>query len=232
LPLAAQPSAPPATRGYNKSVSHHTGARRFPAAPLAGGILLLLALALLACQSAPRTDTSPLDQAGMWFSGVEQLRQLEVTADEVNQIVLARQAGISDQNCVDLVLLARRRGQPFTDGQAITGLMRAGFQESSVMALARLNQLGLRAGEAQAMRLAGLSDEVVLAVARRRNAGQPVLSSFKVAELRNAGLTDKQILDAVNHGTTDAQANAIIAQRNRAAGGNRFVRQQGTLRRR
>jgi hypothetical protein len=176
-------------------------------------------------------DTSSLDQAGMWFNGVEQLRELSVTDDEVQQVLLARQAGITDENCVELVRLARRRNQPFADGAAIGGLMRAGMQEQSVMALARLNQLGLRAGEAQAMRLAGLSDEVILAVARRRTAGQPVLSSAKAAELRNAGLTDRQILDHVNRGTTDAQADAIIAQRNRAAGGTRFVRQQGSRRR-
>jgi hypothetical protein len=212
-------------------VNYHTSARRFRAEPLAGAILLLLVLALLACQTAPPVDTSPLDQAGM-FGSVEKLRQLEVTGDEVKQLVLARQAGITDEDCVDLVRLARRRGQPFNDGEAIAGLMRAGFQEPSVMALARLNQLGLRAGEAQAMKLAGLSDEVVLAMARRRNAGQPVLSSAKAAELRNAGLTNPQILSAVSRGTTDAQADAIIAQRNRAAGGHRFVRQRGAIRRR
>ena len=81
------------------------------------------------------------------------------------------------------------------------------------------------------MKLAGLSEDVVLAVARRRNAGQPVLSSAKAAELRNAGLTNPQILSAVSRGTTDAQADAIIAQRNRAAGGHGFVRQRGTRRR-
>jgi hypothetical protein len=35
----------------------------------------------------------------------------------------------------------------------------------------------------------------------------------------------------VNRGTTDAQADAIIAQRNRAAGGHRWVRQRGSRRR-
>lgn len=212
-------------------MNRHPSARRFRAEPLAGPILLALLWALAGCQTAPRVDTSPLDQAGMWFDGVEQLRELQVTNDEVQQLLLARQAGITDQTCVELVRLARRRNEPFTDGQAIAGLVRAGLQEQSVMALARLNQLGLLAGEAQAMRLAGLSDEVVLAVARRRNAGQPVLSSFKAAELRNAGLTDRQILDAVNRGTTDAQADALIAQRTRAAGGHRFVRQRSTRRR-
>jgi hypothetical protein len=213
-------------------VSHCITTRRIRAERLAGGILLLLVSALLACNSAPKVDTSPLDQTGTLFSGVEKLRQLDVSADEVKQLVLARQAGINDDDCVELVRLARRRGQPFNEGPGINGLMRVGFQGASVMALARLNQLGLYAGEAQAMKLAGLSEEIVLALARRRNAGQPALSGAKAAALRNAGLTNPQILNAVNRGTTDAQADAIIAQRNRAAGGTRFVRQQGVIRRR
>ena len=212
-------------------VSHHASSRLFRAESLPGAILLLLALALLACNSAPQVDTSALDQAGM-FTRVDQLREFDLVQEEVQQLVLARQAGITDEDCVELIRLARRRGQPFSDGEAINGLMRVGFQPASVMALARLDQLGLRAGEAQAMKLAGLSDEIVLALARRRNAGQPALSSAKAAELRNAGLNNAQILSAVTRGTTDAQADAIIAQRNRAAGGSRFVRQQGSRRRR
>jgi hypothetical protein len=212
-------------------VNQPADARRFRVERLASGMLLAWVLVWAGCQSASRTDTAALDEAGMWFNGVEQLRELSVTDDEVQQVLLARQAGITDQNCVELVRLARRRNQPFADGGAVAGLMRAGMQEQSVMALARLNQLGIRAGEAQAMRLTGLSDEVVLAVARRRNAGQPVLSSAKVAALRNAGFTDRQIIDLINRGTSDAQADAIIAQRVRAAGGSRFVRQRGSRRR-
>ncbi len=210
---------------------NRTIARRTQAQRPASGILLLLVLTLLACNSAPKVDTSALDQTGTLFSGIAELRKLDLSEDEVKQLVLVRQAGIADEDCVDLIQLARKRGQPFNDGEAISGLLRVGSRPSSVMALARLDQLGIRAGEAQAMKLAGLSDEIVLALARRRNAGQPALSSAKAAALRNAALTDKQILDAVNRGTTDAQADAIIAQRNRAAGGTRFVRQQGTRRR-
>ena len=210
------------------------GARRLRACLLADAALLLLLAALPGCKTAPKAavDPSPLEQAGMYFNSIEQLRGLKLTEGEVAQLALARQAGITDEDCVDLINLARRRDQPFSDGQAIAGLMRAGFSESSVMTLARLNQLGGGfAGEAQIMRLAGLSDQVVLALARRRNAGQPVLSSAKVAELRNVQLTNTQILEAVNRGTTDTQASAIIAQRNRAAGGHSFVRQRGTRRR-
>jgi hypothetical protein len=190
----------------------------------------LLVLAALGCRNPRQSDASPLDQATM-FSSVEPLRQFDMTQDEVQQLILARESGISDEDCVELVRLARRSGQPFNDGQAIAGLVRAGVDKTSVMTLARLNQLGLNSGEAQAMKLAGLSDDVILTMARRRNAGQRVLSGAKAAELRNVGVTNPQIVAYMNRGTTDTQADTIIAQRIRAAGGTRFVRQRGTRRR-
>jgi hypothetical protein len=190
-------------------------------------ILLGLLVALSGCQSSPKADPSPLEQAGMYFNDIAPLRELHLTQDEVSQLAQARQAGLTDDDCVALVRLSRRHEQPFTEGESIAGLLRTGFQESSVMTLVRLDQV-VFAGEAQIMKLAGLSDDVILALARRRNAGQPALSSAKAAELRNVQLTNAQILAAVNRGTTDAQADAIIKARTRGAKG--FVRQRGTRR--
>ena len=168
-----------------------------------------------------------LDHAGMFSTNVEQLRQIKVTDGEVQQLAQARQAGMSDESCLALIRIAHGRNQLFTGGQDIAGLLGAGLAEDSILKLARLNQLGLWSGEAEAMRLANLSDNVILAAATRRAAGQPVLSSAKIADLRNAGLTEKEIIDDIQNGTTDAQADDIIYRRNYLAGGHNFVRQQG-----
>ena len=188
--------------------------------------LLLAALALAGCSKFHRTDMKPLDQAGMYFTDVEQLRQLGVSDSEVPQLFLVRHAGVTDATCIELVRIAHARHQPFTDGQAVAGLVSAGVAEKSLLELAQLNQLGLWSGEAQVLRLSGLSDQVILAVARRRAAGQPVLSSMKVSALKNAGLNDTQILADINSGVTDEQADRIIAERNDAAGGHTFVSQR------
>jgi hypothetical protein len=190
---------------------------------------LLATLALFAgCKSAPKVDASPLEQAGMYFNDVAQLRPLHLTQAEIGQLAQARQAGLTDDDCVALMQLARRHERPFKEGEAIAGLMRAGFPEQSVMTLVRLDQLNI-AGEAQVMKLAGLSDNVILAMAQRRSYGQPSLSSAKVAELRNVQLSNAQILDAVDRGYTDEQADAIIAAHNRTGKG--FVSQRGLRRR-
>jgi hypothetical protein len=200
-------------------------ARPLRARLLAGAVLLV---ALSGCKSAPKADQSPLEQASMYFNNVAQLRELNLSQEEVAQLAQARQAGLSDDDCLALINLSRSHGRPFREGETIAALLRTGFQESSVMTLVHLDQVSL-AGEAQVMKLAGLSDDVVLALARRRNAGQPALSSAKAAALRNVELTNAQILDAVNRGYTDAQADAIIAAHNRAA--KTFIRQRGSRRR-
>ena len=201
---------------------------RWSAVPL---LLALITVAILSgCNKFRSTDMTPLDRAGVWFNNIEKLLELDVTDAEVEQLVSVRQTGVSDEACIELIRISRGRHGQFTDGQAVASLVGAGMQEASVIELARLNQLGLRAGEAQAMRLARLSDQMILAVARRRAAGQPSLSGPKLAALQNAGLTQKQLLAEINRGTTGAEADAIIIRRNSAAGGRGFVRPRGRRR--
>jgi hypothetical protein len=198
--------------------------------PLAA-VLALSIVALVGCQKfAPRTDMTPLDQASMATSNIDALRNIKVTDDEVQQLAVARQAGLSDDSCLELVRIFHSRNQPFTGGQDIAGLLGAGFAENSILTLARLKQLGLWSGEAEAMRLANLPDAVILVAAKRRAAGQSVLSGAKVAALHNDGLSDKEIIDAIDRGTTDAEADDIIYRRNYLAGGHSFVHQQGRRR--
>ncbi len=205
---------------------------RPPAADARGGFLAAslavgLGLAVLVvpgCKRLHRTDTRPLDQAGMWFESIEELRKLDVTDTEVAELAKARQAGISDTGCIELVRIARGRKQLFSSVDAIAGLRRVGVSEPTVLELARLDQLGLWAGEAQAMRLAGLSDQILLAVARRRAAGQPVPSGPALAKLKDAEMSEAEMLDLIGRGITDEQIQQWLDTRRRQAASAGFVR--------
>ena len=128
-------------------------------------------------------------------------------------------------SCETLIKLARSRHKPFTDGDGIADLLSAGSSEQTVVELARLNQLGLWAGEARILRLGGLSDKVILAVALRRSQNLPVISGEKLGELQNSGASEATILDFVEKGYSEQQISDYIAQRERAAGGHGFVYQ-------
>ncbi len=195
-------------------------ARRLPCT------LLLASLALLcSCKPAQKPNTEQADQRAMWLDSVPQLKGLNVSNAEIIELSKAHEAGLTDPSSAVLIQLARDHKTPFADGQAIADLLNAGSSEQTVLELARLNQLGIYAGEARAMRLAGLSDKIILAVAQRRSQGLPVLSGGKLGELKNTGVSDAAILQMVQKGDSDQTATQYIAARERAAGGHKFVYQ-------
>ena len=192
---------------------HGAALRRQPLASVA----LLLALCIAGCHSMQPLDTKPLDTAGMNYDAIEQLKTLNVTAPEVAQLATARQSGFSDTGCIAAVNIYRGRGQAFDAGGEIAGLLRAQVREETILELAKLNQLGLGAGELQAMRLAGLSDAILLEVARHRAARKPVLAGASLASLKNAGVRELALLELARRGVPDSQAAAIIAFRRHGA---------------
>src|SRR3984957_6290499 len=195
-------------------------ARRLPC-----GLLLAAIRLACACKPPKKPDTEQADQMAMWLASVPQLKTLNVSNAEIAELTKAHQAGLTDPSPVVLIQLARDHKAPFADGQSIAELLNAGSSEQTVLELARLNQLGIWAGEAEALRLAGLSDQIILAVAERRSKGLPVLSGEKLGELKNAGASDATILEMVEKGASEKTASDYIAARNRAAGGHSFVYQ-------
>jgi len=192
---------------------------------LALGSSLAVFLVLSACKPAQKPDTQEQDQTEMWLNTVPELKPLNVSNAEIGELQKAHDAGLTDPSAVALIKLGRERQKPFADGQSIADLLSAGSSEQTVLELAHMNQLGLWAGEARVLRLAGLSDKTILAVAKRRMQGLPVLSGVKLGDLKNAGLSDATILDFVQKGISEKDADAYIAQRQRAAGGHDFVLQ-------
>ena len=187
-------------------------------------LLAAAAFALTACHSAALTDTRPLDNAGLSYDAIQQLRALEITDAEVAQIAQAKQGGLSDDGCVEIEKLYRGRGQKFDAGGAVAGLLGAGMSEDNVLAIARLGQLGFGAGELQAMRLAGLSDPIILEVARHRAESKPVLSGASLAMMRNTAMRESTLLKLAQLSVPDSEAAAILSSRHHGASDAEILR--------
>jgi hypothetical protein len=106
-------------------------------------------------------------------------------------------------------------------------MIEAGVKQDTILELVRLNELTAFGGEAEAMHLAGLSDAVILDVARRKARGEVVLSGSRLAELRDAGFSNAQLVAALDQGLSDKQALEALTHHNYAVGGHSFVRQRG-----
>ena len=179
------------------------------------------------------TDYRVLDKGGMWSSAIEQLKTLNTSDLEVNEIVKLKNAGISDDTCVALVRTAHAEKHPFNSGDAAADLARAGYPESQILEIARLDQLDILGVEAVALKLIRLSDSTIQTVLQRHLHRMPVLSSREIARLKNTGLSEQEILQRINRGMTDAQADREAMEREiiRNHSGTGFVHMGGRRRR-
>ena len=181
------------------------------------------------CDKHPLTDFRPLDHAGMWSSSVEQLKTLDTADVEVAQLVKLKQAGITDDACVTLVSEAHQRRHQFASADSSINLIHAGYTEPVILEIAKVDQLDVISGDAVMLRLVGLSDSAVDLILHRRLKGQRTMSSAEIGRLKNTGLSEKQILERINQGMTDAQADkeAAFREATRNHANTGFVRTRG-----
>jgi len=194
--------------------------------------LLLLSILLAGCKSHPLTDYRPLDKAGMWTSGLEDLKKLDVSDSEVAQLVALKNAGVSDDMCIALVGAAHAHQHPFASAAAAKSLNGAGFKDDQILAIAKSDKLDTLSGDAVMLRLIGLSDSAVQTLLQRRINGLPTLSSAEIARLKNTQLSEREILARIQNGMTDEQADAEATARERAQAhsGVGFVHPRGRRR--
>ena len=195
-------------------------------------VLALLPVLCIGCNSHPLTDYRPLDKAGMWSGGMAELRKLNTTDAEISQVVILKNAGVSDDICVALVTAAHAHHHPFSSAESAKSLNGAGFTDEQILAFAKGDQLDTLSPDAVMLRLIGLSDPTVQKLLQRRMHGLPTLSSTEIGRLKNTGLSEKEIMARVENGMTDAQADAEAAAREKSRNhnGTGFVRVHGRRR--
>jgi len=187
-------------------------------------LLMSFGLLLSGCHILHPVDTKPLDAVGMSYDAVQELKSLRVSTAEVTEIAKARQSGFSDADCIDAFKIFRSRSQSFDAGDAIASLVEVSVSEDTILELARINQLGLDSGELQAMKLAGLSDDILLEVARHRAHGKPVLSGASLARLKNTGMRASTLFELAQRGVPDWQESAIVSYRRHGASDDQVLR--------
>jgi hypothetical protein len=173
-------------------------------------VFFSLMLLVAGCERMMPLNTKPLDLAGMTYPAIKQLQAMDITRAELAEIAKARAAGLPDDTCIEIVRIYHVRNRPFDAGDTVAGLVQAHLRADTILDLASLDQLGVNAGELRLIRLAGLSDSIVLEVARHEAAGKPVLSGVDLSNMRNAGMRDSILLELVRRGVPDSEGPTII----------------------
>lgn len=190
-------------------------------------------MALCGCEKKPQRDYSALDQSGMFSTTIDELKNLKVTESEVVQLAKLKQAGASDELCMSLFKAAHGLNHDFASGESAVMLSRAGYSDAQILEMAQSDQIDMLSGEAITLKLIGLSNATVQEIIHRRIQGLPTLTSAQIGRLKNTGMSEKQILDTIDRGMTNSDAEKLIAQReaSRNHANTNFVRNQGRRRR-
>jgi hypothetical protein len=175
--------------------------------------LAFFCAALGGCKKIRHIDTKPLDQAGMDYTAIQEVKGLDPSDVEIAELAKAKMGGLSDHACIELLRIYRSQNQPLNFANPADNLVQVGMTEEDILQLARMKQLGVGSGELQAMRLTGLSDAVVMEVARRHAAGKTALSGVSLAHLKDAGYNQAALFELVRRGVRDDQVSQAIAMR-------------------
>lgn len=195
-------------------------------------ILCVCALLLPGCKKQPQTDYTSLDQSGMWSTSLDELKKLKASDLEISQLTKLKRAGASDDLCLSLLKAARAHHHEFSNGDAAVDLSRAGYSDAEILEMAQSDEIDVLSVEAVTLKLVGLTNPTIQTIMHRRIQGLPTLTSEQIGRLKNTGMSEKQILEFINQGLSQQQAELLIAQReavrNHAHTG--FVRVQGRKR--
>ena len=178
-----------------------------------GALLVSVILVCGGCGQHPLADYRSLVKVGMSSASIEQLKKFNTADAEIARILTLKQAGVTDESCLALIATAHKQQGAFTNSDAVTSLAGAGFSEPQILEIAYAGKLDTLSGDVVTLRLLGLSDSTVQTLLDRHLQGQPTLSSPEIARLKNTGLTEKQIVERINQGMTDEQAEREVMAR-------------------
>lgn len=174
------------------------------------GVSLLL---LLGCEKKKPDPFLALDQAGMFSTSIDQLRQAKASELEISQLVKLKQASAGDELCLALFKAAHDHHHDFSSADAAINLSRAGYSDSQILQMAATDQIDVLSSDAVTLKLIGLSNSTVQLIMERREQGLPTLTSEQISRLKNTGLSEKQILEIVGQGLSNDQAEELISRR-------------------
>lgn len=183
-------------------------------------IAFFLPLVLCGCQSHLLTDYRPADQAGIYSGTIEDLKKLNTSDVEVAEIIRLKKANLDEKTIVALVRIAHEHQHSFTAVESVTSLAGAQFSDERILQIAQTDQFDTIGGDAVMLHIMGLSAPTVDYLLDRRLKGTRTMSVNTIADLKNSGLSEKDILYRIQQGMTDAQGEAEAAARQKAMAHN------------
>src|SRR5262249_22482349 len=183
------------------------------------GVALTLVL-LGGCGSHMLTDYRPADQAGIYSGTIEDLKKLNTSDTELTEIIRLKKANINEKTIVSLVRIAHEHQHSFVATDTVESLAGANLSDDQILRIAQTDQYATIGNDAVMLHVMGLSAPTVDYLLDRRLKGVRTMSVDTIADLKNSGLSEKEILNRIQQGMTDAQGEAEATARQKAMAHN------------
>lgn len=184
----------------------------------------LIAFALLSflggCKSHLLTDYRPADEAGIYSGTIEDLKKLNTSDAEVAEIIRLKKANLDEKTIVSVVRIAHEHQHSFVATDTVRNLAGGGFSDAQILQIAETDKYDTIGGDAVMLHAMGLSSSTTDYLLDRRLKGIRTMSVSTIADLKNSGLSEKEILYRIQQGMTDAQGEAEASARRKAQAHN------------
>lgn len=182
--------------------------------------VILLSIGIAACVEVKKESYSPqfqiLQQSGMSERAINQLLSKSISDDEIDGILLMRNAGTSDRTILQLIDRSRKDQRKFTLGEDVAKLRNSGMSDPKILEVEAMGALPDWTEEMVKMRNAGISDSAIAVLANMKfTQKKSVVSGDDISRMKQTGMSETAIIHLIENGLTSVQVQDVEKMRHR-----------------
>lgn len=173
-------------------------------------VATVLALACVGCSKEDDATKQALIKAGFSEKAAAELSGMNMTREEINNVVEARRNGLDETSVVSMVKAMHDEDLTFVIGEETGLLVSAGMSPMAVTQLVQMGAVPRWADDIRALKEFGVDDVTVVEMAKIKFVDKKdILSGGEYARLKQFGMSDAGLLAFARKSGTAQQVDAI-----------------------
>jgi hypothetical protein len=175
--------------------------------------VFVLALGIAGCAKENEGVKSRLMQGGIGEASAKELSAMELTDEEVNNVIEAKKNGLEEASLVEMVSAMHKEKLPFIIGTETELLTKAGMSGTAITQLVQMGAIPRWADDIRALKEFGVSDVTVVELAKIRFVeDKEILSGGEYSRLKQFGMSDAGLLTFARKGGTPQQLETVARE--------------------
>lgn len=158
--------------------------------------IVVVCLAIAGCAKENPEVKEKLVKGGLSSATAAELSTMDLTAEEITNLVAARSNGLDDASLVDMVRTMHDDDLKFVIGDETQLLMKGGMGTTAITQLVKMGAIPRWSDDLRSLKEFGVGDVTVIEIAKLRFVeNKEVLSGGEYARLKQFGMSDAGLLD-------------------------------------